>query len=204
MDALELLLIRHGQTEWNRDRRIQGYSDASLTPLGVAQAERLRKRLKGHPFDEIHASDSGRAQRTAQLVFPDRAIQIDERLREMNYGVLEGKNREEFTEDDHRVYGAYRADPYNVPILEGESWADLKTRVTAWLATLPPTGRIAAVSHGGTLRAILLWAIDAPNTHDLDRWTFVFDNTGVTRLRLNGGRRLIRSVNDTAHLEGLE
>ena len=201
---LELFLIRHGETEWNRARRIQGHTDAPLTGLGEAQARRLQKRLQNETFDEIHASDSGRAQRTAKLVFPDQPVRTDERLREMHYGVLEGKIRAEFTEDDHRAYQAYRADPYGVAIAQGESWSDLKARVSDWLAALPPTGRVAAVSHGGTIRGVLLWAIDAPSTHDMDGWNFVFGNTGVTRIGLDGKRRLIRSVNDTAHLEGLD
>ena len=201
---LDLLLIRHGETEWNRARRIQGHTDAPLTPLGEAQARRLGERLRNESFDEIHASDSGRAQRTAALAFPGLPVRTDERLREMHYGVLEGKTRAEFSEDDHRAYNAYRADPYGVAVAEGESWGDLKARVSGWLATLPPTGRVAAVSHGGTIRAVLLWAIDAPSTHDMDRWNFVFGNTGITRIGLGGGRRLIKSVNDTAHLEGLE
>ena len=201
---LDLLLIRHGETEWNRARRIQGHTDAPLTPLGEAQARRLGERLRNEEFDELHASDSGRAQRTAALAFPGLPVRTDERLREMHYGVLEGKIRADFSEDDHQAYGAYRADPYNVAIREGESWSDLKTRVSGWLATLPAEGRVAAVSHGGTIRAVLLWAIDAPNTHDMDRWNFIFGNTGITRIGLDGERRLIRSVNDTAHLEGLE
>ncbi len=201
---LDLLLIRHGETEWNRARRIQGHTDAPLTPLGEAQARRLGERLRNESFDEIHASDSGRAQRTTALAFPGLPVRTDERLREMHYGVLEGKTRAEFSEDDHQAYNAYRADPHGVAVAEGESWGDLKARVSGWLATLPPTGRVAAVSHGGTIRAVLLWAIDAPNRHDMDKWNFVFGNTGITRIGLGGERRLIKSVNDTAHLEGLE
>ncbi|HNR00235.1 MAG TPA: histidine phosphatase family protein, partial [Trueperaceae bacterium] len=88
---VELWLIRHGETEWNRQGRIQGHSDNPLNDLGRAQARALGGRLAVVRFDRIYSSDLGRAIETARLVFPDRAIETDVRLREVSAGVLEGK-----------------------------------------------------------------------------------------------------------------
>ena len=197
---LDLWLIRHGETDWNREGRIQGQTDVPLNDLGVKQAERLAERLTHQQFDAVYASDSERAHRTAEIALSGRDICLDERLREISFGALEGKTHAEFTDDERRAYGAHRADPYDVALPQGESWADLQMRVKAWLASLPPEGRVAAFSHGGTVRALLLSIIQPP--HSLS-WHFRFGNTSVTKLRVKEERTLIETVGDVSHLENM-
>ncbi len=199
----ELWLIRHAQTVWNGEKRIQGQSDTPLSDKGVQQAVRLAERLGGVTFDAVYASDSGRAVHTARLVFGDRPIALEPRLREMSYGTLEGKTRTELVGAERDAFLAYWHDPYEVKTPGGESWRDLDARVAAWLGTLPHQGRVAAVSHGGTIRSALFYVTGAPRARE---WNAYFSNTGITRLRLGPPRSILLSHNDAAHLEssGLE
>lgn len=194
---LDLWLIRHGETDWNRERRIQGQTDVPLNRLGVEQAKRLAERLTSQRFDAVYASDSKRAHHTAKIAFDERSICLDKRLREIHFGRLEGKTHAEFIDAERRAYEAHRADPYNVALPGGESWTDLQTRVRSWLSALPSEGRIVAFSHGGTIRASLLSIMQPPHSSD---WHLLFGNTSVTKLRL-GERTLIETVGDVSHLE---
>lgn len=194
----ELWLIRHAQTLWNAEKRIQGQSDAPLSPVGVAQAELLRNRLRNVRFDRVYSSDTQRAVRTAQIVFGDREVIFEPRLRELNYGTLEGKTRSELVGAERAAFDAYWHNPYEVAPPGGESWLELDARVFAWLGGLPKEGRIAAVTHGGTLRSALFYLTGAARNRE---WNALFGNTGVTRLRL-GAKKVLLTQNDTAHLEG--
>ncbi len=193
---LELWLIRHAQTIWNAEHRIQGQRDAPLSSQGLEQAARLARRLQHVSFDRVYSSDSGRAQHTAEVALPGCDVMTDTRLRELSYGTLEGKTHAEFVAGETEAYAAHRSDPYAVPLPGGESWQDLGVRVSAWLAELPPEGSVAIFSHGGTLRSAL-FAVTKTQTHE---WNVFFGNTSITRLRL-GELPTVVSVNDTAHLE---
>jgi broad specificity phosphatase PhoE len=194
----ELWLIRHAQTLWNAEKRIQGQSDTPLSPMGIAQAELLRNRLRGVAFDQIYSSDTERAHHTARLVFGGREILLEPRLREMSYGTLEGKTRTELVGEEREAFLKYWHDPFETRTPGGESWRDLDRRVVTWLKTLPKEGRVAALSHGGTIRSALFYVTGTPKKR---AWDARFGNTGITRLRL-GERPILLSQNDTAHLEG--
>ena len=194
---LELWLIRHAQTVWNAEHRIQGQSDAPLSERGLEQAARLAARLRDVPFDSVYSSDSRRALRTAEIALTGYEVTSDVRLRELSYGTLEGKIRAEFGRAEEEAFAAYRSDPYSVPLPGGESWRDLGVRVNTWLAELPSEGRVAAFSHGGTLRSVLFAVVGKPENHE---WNVFFGNTSITRLRLDKVPTIV-SVNDVAHLE---
>ena len=194
----KLWLIRHGETVWNTERRIQGHKDSPLSSRGTEQVQRLADRLRGEAFDCVYSSDSGRALQTARTVFPDAGIKLDERLRELSYGVLEGKTDAEYTQKEREMRQAMRDDPYTYQVTGGESWRDLMTRVEAWLSSLE-NGRVVAFSHGWAIRAAIFVLIGhQPKGHE---WKFAFDNTGMTRVHLTDTSNIILGLNDTAHLE---
>lgn len=197
---LELWLVRHAETVWNAERRIQGQSDTPLSGRGVAQAERLAQRLKGTHFDRLYSSDTRRALHTAEIALGERAVQPEPRLREMSYGTLEGKTRAELVGTEREAFTSYWHNPYNVALPGGESWRELDARVFTWLGTLPTEGRVAAFSHGGTIRSALFYVTGIPKKRE---WNVLFGNTSVTRLRL-GKVNTVVSVNDTAHLLGTD
>ena len=92
-----LTVVRHGETDWNRDRRIQGQTDITLNEAGIRQADELRDALEGVPFDAVYASDLERAWRTAAVVADPRGLVVQRRpgLREKDFGTWEGLTGDE-------------------------------------------------------------------------------------------------------------
>lgn len=149
----QLILIRHGETLWNTERRMQGQLDSPLTVRGRWQAQKLGERLKAQPFTSLYSSDLPRAHQTAQSIaeVTGHAIVTDERLRERHFGVFEGMTRTEMEQHDPDVYARFMSrDPqYAVP--DGESPADFFARCRAVLEELAMRhagATIAVVTHG--------------------------------------------------------
>ena len=195
---LELWLIRHGETVWNAERRIQGQQHNPLSELGVLQARQLGARLLGETFDTLYCSDLKRAVQTAELVFPGREPVFDTRLREIARGDLEGQLGAELVGEQRDVYTAMQRDLINVRPPGGENYRDLAARAVPWLESLPESGKVVAVTHGGVIYALLHHIVGVSGAQS---WRFMASNTGVTRLQLSGEQVRIVSVNDTAHLD---
>ncbi|MBB6052190.1 histidine phosphatase family protein [Armatimonas rosea] len=188
-----LLLVRHGETDWNAQNRWQGQCDVPLNETGRAQARLLRDRLQrlwergGLPRPErLVASDLSRAVETATLLETGLALQTDSRLRERGFGSWEGRTHAEvgYAPGSH------------------ERAADAESQESVWervLDAIAPLERVAlVVGHGGALRAIL--AAAAGHSVEGMRY-FTLGNTSLSVVQLGeGDNRLVR-VNDTAHLE---
>jgi 2,3-bisphosphoglycerate-dependent phosphoglycerate mutase len=154
----QLILIRHGETLWNTQRRMQGQLDSPLTERGLWQACRLGERLKAQPFAALYSSDLPRARLTAQRIAEatGHAIIDDARLRERHFGLFEGLTRAEMESRDAEIYARFMSrDPqYAVP--GGESPAGFSARCRAALEELAArhAGQtIAIVTHGLVLDA---------------------------------------------------
>ena len=142
-----ILLARHGETDWNRDGRWQGWSDPPLNETGRAQAQLLAEQLRSTPFDAVYASDLRRAFETAEIVAATHGLDVvaDAGLREIDIGSWSGLTREEIDER----FGGERPD--------GESREQHAARVLAAverIARANPGRRILVVTHGGTMRAL--------------------------------------------------
>ena len=197
--GLELWLIRHGQTIWNAEGRAQGQLDSSLSELGVKQAERLRKRLKHETFDAVYSSDSGRAVQTANIALPGADLVLEPRLREISFGVLEGKTQAERSAEDCQIWDYILEDRFARAPTGGETWQEHIERVGSWLEALSHSGKVAAFTHGGSVRAAVFYLI---GHHSAGKnWHFRFGNTSISRFRLSPKSHDILSLNDTAHLE---
>ncbi len=196
-NILELWLIRHGETDWNRERRIQGQQQNVLSALGETQARRLGSRLIGETFDAVYCSDLKRTVQTAERVFPGQDVVFDERLREISRGVLEGQRGEDFAGEYLEHYTAMQQDIYKFRPPGGENHYDVQDRAAAWLESLPSSGKVAAVTHGGVITALFRHAL---GVRELTTWLHV-GNTSVSKLRFGTGWTELLSLNDTAHLE---
>lgn len=198
--TLELWLIRHGETDWNRGGRIQGQSESTLSERGRRQAEQLALRLADTEFDHVYCSDLGRAHQTALLALPGRRLELDPRLRELAGGIFEGKTVAEMTPAERELREKVVQGDIHVRPEGGESYADLLVRVQGWLAELPASGRVACVTHGGFIHTALRVALN-----QLDDWSrgpsLATDNTSITELWFTAGTTVIRRMNDHAHLE---
>ena len=204
--VLDLWLVRHGETEFNRTRRVQGKSDVPLNETGVRQAEVLAGRLKSLSFDEIHSSDLSRAYQTAKVCFPEANVKKDKRLREINLGIFEGRDWTTFDKEEQLQAGVWFMGPYDVPVPGGESSDDLQRRGKAWLAGLPREGRIIAFAHGGIIASLLYGFTGRPEPRHFGEpggWGFQLKNTSISRLHISKSFATLETVNDYAHLEEL-
>lgn len=162
MAAIErVLLIRHGQTDWNMLGRWQGTLPVGLNDEGRVQAQRLASALAGRPIKTIISSDLPRALDTAKAIGEIAGIepQIDLRWREFNLGVFQGLTHAEITTQFATEWAAYQADHWHYVIPNGESRTLLQNRIHgAWLDALDGAlgPEVAIVSHGGSLKMLLI------------------------------------------------
>jgi len=145
--SLELWLVRHGETAASRDGVLAGWADVPLTEKGIEQARAVRPILDGHAFAGVWSSDLTRAVTTARLAQGEP--HTDARLREINFGTLEG--RAWATLDDVYTRALAEFSGFNPP--GGETLDQVRVRVEQFLAQLP-TGRQLLFSHGGVIRLL--------------------------------------------------
>lgn len=196
---LEIWLIRHGETAWNAEDRILALRDMPLSEAGTLQAEHLRHRFERErtTFDAVYASDLTRARATAERALPAQAVRTDSRLRELDYGVFEGHRWSDLDGPLAAHARHWRAEPYGRRAPRGESYDDVIARFDAFATSLPRSGRVAAFSHGGTIRCVLYGLMGRPAR---GTWGIDIANTGITRLRYGARRVTIVALNDHAHL----
>jgi len=126
-----IYLTRHGQTEWNKVRRMQGWQNAPLTQLGKKQAAQLGKRLNTVLFDSVYSSDSDRAYHTAEIITQNRNQEINKiaALREISLGEWEGRLITEFEKSNPTEYENFWKSPHLYASSTGENFFDVKDRV---------------------------------------------------------------------------
>lgn len=200
-----VLAVRHGETAWNRESRIQGHLDIPLSPLGLAQAQRLAQALAGEPLDAIYASDLGRARQTAAAV-AERVglpVQEDAGLRERGFGCFEGLSWSEIESRwPEQALRWKRRDP-EFGAEGGERLRDFYARAVGAverLAQAHPGQTLLVVAHGGVMdclyRAGRRLALEAPRS-----WTL--GNASINRLLYTPAGLSVVGWNDDLHLDGL-
>ena len=201
----ELILIRHGETEFNREGRFQGWIDAPLNEHGRRQAERLAGQLAHERVDALHCSDLLRARQTAAPAAAalGLAAQPDARLREQGFGVLEGLTFPEARERQPEALAIWARHEADAAAPGGESVRAFHDRVVGALrdiAARHAVGRIAVVTHGGVLdmvwRAAHGLPLDGPRACPIP-------NTGLNRVAVDAERLAISGWGEDAHLAGL-
>jgi broad specificity phosphatase PhoE len=150
-----LLLVRHGETDWNRDGRWQGHSDTHLNESGREQAARLADELDG--VDVIYSSDLARARETAEIVAErvDLPVHLDPRLRERSFGAWEGKTGPEIESEFAAAHAQWLAGGPGAD--DAEPFAEFAARVESFLAEVVarhPDETVLIVAHGGSIRVI--------------------------------------------------
>lgn len=144
---VKLWLVRHGETEWNAQRRFQGWTDIGLTEVGRGHARELADMLAGRRFTGIWSSDLIRAVETARIAFGEPTP--DRRLRELDFGELEGSVWDELDDATRTQLAAF--DGFAAP--GGESVQEFKQRVLEFVGLLH-TGDHLIVTHGGVIRML--------------------------------------------------
>ena len=190
---VQLIMIRHGETEWNQVGRWQGHQDVGLSDEGQRRIQQVASVTAGWGSQaaQIYSSDLSRAYRTAWGLFPFQQSQIirDARLREIHLGHWEGLTREEILEQDEAGFLSFDGKPEG-PAPGGETFNQCKNRVKEWWDEYWPTWRdddcIIVVGHGGSLRALLFALI--PELPNPVRKHFTLENLGVSLIEVNASQ----------------
>jgi probable phosphoglycerate mutase len=206
IDRVSVYLIRHGETVWNLDLRAQGHGDSPLTEKGRKQVQALGHRMQHLQFDALYASDLGRARQSAAAIaaFSNHPIQLDTRLRERNYGILEGMTVKEVKDRYPEIFSKLKSKDPDYVIPNGESHRQLYQRNIAFFQDpniCRPGSTIAVVAHGGVLDSCFRYVCGI----DLIRpRCFATPNAGLSQLEADSStgalRWVITSWGDVAHL----
>ena len=203
MDATRIIAIRHGETAWNVDSRLQGHLDIPLNDVGLWQARQAALALADEPIDAIYSSDLQRAWVTARAIAEttQAPLTAHQGLRERSFGVLQGHTFEELeAKEPEQAYRWRKRDPAFAPE-GGESLIALRERITATthaLASQHVGGQIVLVAHGGVLdvlyRAATRQDIQAPRT-------WLLGNAAINRLLWTPDGLSLVGWADTQHLD---
>lgn len=199
-------LTRHGETDWNQDKRIQGHTDVPLNDRGRFQAEALAGRLATIPLDAIYTSDLSRTRQTAEMIAARQPGEVSiistPDLRECNYGQWEGLTREEVAVRFAEDWDKWNRSRLTESPTGGEDYLSLAGRAgRAFDAAAQGRKTVLISTHRGTLRAILCHALRlAPSERD----RFLVKNCSLSALECRPGRRpRLILLDDTSHLDAL-
>lgn len=165
---MQLHLIRHGETGWNAEGRVQGHADNPLNEVGREQARALRERLAHLRPARIYASSSRRTRETAELAFGhlDLDLIVSDQLREIGLGDWEGQLYQDLEHRHPEAVRLFRQEPHNFRYPGAETFAELQARGLAALADIvareEPGSDILVVSHGAMIRALLSHYLERP------------------------------------------
>ncbi|MGM9931025.1 histidine phosphatase family protein [Pradoshia sp.] len=201
---LTIYLTRHGLTEWNVNRRMQGWGNGELTEKGIRDAKALGNRLADTTIDKVYSSSSKRAYETAQYIIGDREIsliQMDD-LREMNFGDWDGRIREEVEAEYPEDFKTFWEKPHLYDRNSGETFEHVRKRaVQAFERIIEENkeGTILIVTHSIFLRVLMTYIKDIPLS-DVFKATPP-GNTSLAKVEVENGQLNLIFENDMQHVE---
>jgi broad specificity phosphatase PhoE len=199
---MKIIVVRHGQTGYNKDRRYMGHLDVGLSKDGQEQARRLAERLAGEKIHFIYSSDLERAKQTLGHITTKHGnvpVHFDPQLRERKLGAFEGKLRSEVDWDSVPGNHLAKKPP------GGESLSDMKGRVNRFLKHLKDRHRgetVLLVTHGGTIRVINHLLMRESLVESFERYKI--KNTAVCIYDMTDKKPRIICFNDASHLDGAQ
>jgi probable phosphoglycerate mutase len=198
-----LCIVRHGETAWNAEHRVQGQLDIPLNEIGLRQAQAVGAALREERFDAIYSSDLTRARQTAEPISNLLAMQIrvEKNLRERHYGIFErltyAEVREKFPDD----YARFEARDPEYAFRTGESLKDFSGRSIAILSKIVKENegkKILVFTHGGVLDKLYRHITGLPLSAERN---FGIPNAGLNRVEVTAGQWRIECWADVAHLD---
>lgn len=203
---MKIFVVRHGQTIWNKEARMQGAADSPLTELGILEASKLGEALRDREIDKIYTSPLGRTLQTTEYIKGDRDIPVSviDELQEMSFGVMEGKPAELVQKKYGEIINNFWNDPLNYRNDTGESFQQLYERVEKGMRKIIENRHreknVLVVTHGVVISVILSW-INGGKIEDTWK-TPIVKNTSLSILKYNGDGVLeLIKENDTSHLK---
>jgi broad specificity phosphatase PhoE len=202
---VQIVLVRHGATDWNLEHRCQGSSDRDLSEVGVSQAEAIAALLRHESVHAIYSSDLKRARRTAEVISQPHNLPviIEEKIRELDHGELEGLTFNEIRQNFGEFLTRWRTEPAELQVPGGEKLSDVAERAWSSLNQIverhPSAPSIVVVSHNFPIVGIVC---RITGTHLNNYRSFHLDPCGITRLHCNGdGRWQVTHVNSQEYPE---
>jgi len=198
-----LILVRHGQTDWNVNGRYMGWMDEALNEEGLRQAQRVAQRLERWPISAVYSSPLKRTVRTAEIVARPHsvAVQTIEELGEMRLGAWEGMFAGEIAANYPELWRTWRANPGDFRMPGGESLGEVRERAVRAFGRITDKseGRmVLAVTHDVVVRLLVAHCLGV--SEDIYRRLEV-GNASVTVIERDGVKLRLRVLNDTGHLE---
>ncbi len=201
---MEILLIRHGETQWNRELVFRGRADIELSERGKKQAQLLGERLGSMEIDAIFSSPLLRATQTAAPAAERLGIDVfpDEALIDVDFGDWTGLSRDEVSEKFPDAFKKWHANPLEVSFRDGDVMREVQQRSLNYLreAAAKDYSRIAIVTHRVILKLLLVSILEAS---ERAFWLIQFDTCSVSALEATGNSLLVKYLNDTHHLRPL-
>ena len=199
---MRILLLRHAETDWNRERRYQGWRDIPLSPTGRAQAESAGRLLAASPLAAVWSSPLARARETAALIAAPHTLAVREAdaFKEMGFGDWEGLTRDEVRERFPDAHRAWAETPHEAAWPGAETLGVVRARALAGLEALREAHQgqtVCLVSHGITSRILILEALGL----GLDRlWSLQLSATGISELEFRDDWTTLHRMNSLIHL----
>jgi 2,3-bisphosphoglycerate-dependent phosphoglycerate mutase len=202
MSRTRVIIVRHGQTQWNLKLIRQGHLDSALTPKGIAQAKALAQRLAHESFSALYSSDLGRAVQTAEMIsaVTGHAIVTDTRLRERNLGIFQGLSGDEIQRKFPEEYRLHRTLSVDYVIPDGESVKQQVQRNILCLSEIAEKHfgeTIVVVTHGGVLSGLFRHTFSIPFSSPR---RFEFMNASLNVFNYEAGNWFLQTWGDVSHL----
>jgi len=203
---VKVILIRHGETDWNTKQIFRGRKDISLNEVGLAQAKAVGASLKDVQIDVVYSSPLGRALETAKILADSRSLEIEleEGFIDIDFGKWQGVSHEKVKEKYEDLYEMWLKNPQMVTFPEGENLKDVRTRSMEALEKVirkHPGKTLAIVSHRVLNKVLLCSILGLELSHF---WYIKQDTCAINRFEYKDERFYLPLLNDTCHLKKVE
>jgi len=200
----EIILVRHGETEWNVGEIFRGRADVELSENGIKQAELLAEFLGNEKIDAVYSSSMKRALNTAKVIahHHNLDVEITSGLMEIDFGRWQGMSRQEVIERYPELYKEWTTRPDRVTLPGGESLNDVRERVTIFINEVVARyeGTVVLVAHRVVNKVLICTLLGLDNSHF---WNIRQDTCGITSFSYENGRFILVRHNDTSYLKYL-
>ena len=200
---MRIILVRHGQTEWNRVERFRGRVGIALDDTGLKQAEAAAKKLVGYKVDALYSSPLRRAMMTAQVLSQrlDLPVKPLDSLIDLDFGSWQGLSPEEAAKQDIDLYNSWLERPHEVRFPGGESLEEVRARALDAIDFVSAEHRdqtVILVSHKVACKVFMCIALGLDNSHF---WQVEQDVCAINIIDEREGALMVNLLNDTCHLK---
>jgi broad specificity phosphatase PhoE len=203
---MRVILVRHGQTEWNSRGIFRGLIDIELNECGERQARLTGEKLSSLEIESVYSSPLSRALKTARVIagFHDIAVEVADELTDMNFGSWQGLSRDQVKDRYPDIFRTWEKSPHTVEIPEAETLSEVRKRIERGLKrilTNHGSSTVVMVSHGLIIKVMLCVVLGMDNSHF---WKLRQDNSAVNIFEYAEEGTKLFLMNDTAHLQPVD